>query len=191
MWCQSIKFSNLAAPSNNSQQSLTLYRLYCIPLHAQQVEIELIQLQHADLLTFLDPTVTPPSGSREAAMAAMAAAAERKVTYPVAEAASMRVRAMGPYAPSRDLSSITPHPGGSPATITSNGSEAAAAADGACTGAGGASSSSASNSGGPGPWPWPRRGGGASPEGRGSRARACLCGDGSWWCPPKCTPWPG
>lgn len=47
-------------------------------------------------------------------MAAMAAAAERKVTYPVAEAASMRVRAMGPYAPSRDLSSITPHPGGSP-----------------------------------------------------------------------------
>jgi hypothetical protein len=40
----------------------------------------------------------PPSGSRDAAMAATAAAPDRKVTYPVAAAASTRARAMGPYA---------------------------------------------------------------------------------------------
>lgn len=79
-------------------------------------------------------------------MAVMASAAERKVTYPVAAAASIRVRAMGPYACSRDLSSMTPHPGGSPATITNDGCGAAA---GAGTGAGGASSSPDASSSGP------------------------------------------
>jgi len=67
-------------------------------------------------------------------MAATAAAPNRKVTYPVAVEASTRARAMGPYASSRDLSSSTPQPGGSPATITEDGWGAAGAGVGTSSG---------------------------------------------------------
>jgi hypothetical protein len=43
---------------------------------------------------------------------------------------------MGPYACSRDLSSSTPQPGGSPATITEDGWGAAGAGVGVGTGSG-------------------------------------------------------
>ena len=86
-------------------------------------------------ITIKKPSLHYLLGSdRDAAMAATAAAPNRKVTYPVAVEASTRALAMGPYASSRDLSSSTPQPGGSPATITEDGWGAAGAGVGTSSG---------------------------------------------------------
>ncbi|CAL9767495.1 unnamed protein product, partial [Musa acuminata subsp. burmannicoides] len=78
---------------------------------------------------FLDRTVTPKAGSREAEMAASAAWSERKVTKP-RPSTSMRVREMGPYISRRDFSSSTVQSAGRPVTRTTEGEAAAVASAG-------------------------------------------------------------